>query len=152
MDKPNTKDINTSTLLRRLFKAVDLEKFIKGNANAISITPFHVYISELCRSTGQKPEQIIKRSSIERSYGHQLFNGTRKPSRDKVLQLAFGFGLGVEDTQKLLKLAQKSELYPKIKRDAAILYCRGNHMDVLETQDILQRLGLTLLGGEEKLG
>lgn len=152
MAKPDTKDINTSTLLKRLFKSPDLEKFMEGHSGSLSVTPFHVYISELCHAAEQKPEQIIKRSFIERTYGHQLFNGTRKPSRDKVLQLAFGFGLDVEDTQKLLKLAQKSELYPRIKRDATILYCLNNHRDVLETQDILQRLGLTLLGGEEKLG
>lgn len=152
MGQPHTKDIKTSTLLRRLFKAPDLKRFIQSNVDVISVTPFHIYISELCHAAGQVPGQIIKKAGIERTYGHQLFNGTRKPSRDKSLQLAFGLGLNVEETQKLLKLAQKSELYPKIKRDAVILYCLSHHMEALETQETLQRLGLTLLGGEEKLG
>ena len=101
---------------------------------------------------GQVPERVIKMASIERTYGHQLFNGTRKPSRDKVIQLAFGFRLGVDEAQRLLKIAQKSLLYTKIKRDAVILYCLNNQKSIIETQSVLETLGLTLIGGEEKNG
>jgi hypothetical protein len=101
---------------------------------------------------GQVPERVIKLASIERTYGHQLFNGTRKPSRDKVIQLAFGFGLDVDETQELLKIAQKSLLYPKIKRDAVILYCLNNHKSIIQTQSVLETLGVILLGGEERNG
>lgn len=141
-------EIRTSVLLRKLFNAPDLEKFIEVNATELEVPPFYIYLSDLCKAAGQVPEQVIKRAAIERTYGHQLFNGTRKPSRDKVIQLAFGLGLNLEDTQKLLQIAQKSPLYPKIKRDAAILYCLNHHKDVLETQSVLQSLGLSLLGGE----
>ncbi|SDN87737.1 helix-turn-helix domain-containing protein [Acetanaerobacterium elongatum] len=146
------KNVRTSTLLRRLFKAPDLDNFIECHANAMDVPQFPAYLKELCHEAGLVPEQIIKKAAIDRTYGHQLFNGTRKPSRDKVIQLAFGFNLNVEDTQKLLKLAQKSALYPKIKRDAIILYSLSNHKDILETQSVLQALSQTLLGGEEKNG
>jgi transcriptional regulator with XRE-family HTH domain len=148
MAQKNGKKVGTSTLLRRLFKASDLEGFMDKNADELEMPLFHEYLSELCKSLGYVPEQIIKLAGIERTYGHQLFNGTRNPSRDKVIQLAFGLGLDIEGTQKLLKIAQKNELYPKIKRDAAILYCLNNHVDVFETQSALQRLKLTMLGGE----
>ena len=148
MAPQDKKEISTSTLLRRLFKTPDLEQFIKSDIDEIEIPQFHVYILDLCKAKGWVPEQIIKKAAIDRTYGHQLFNGTRKPSRDKVIQLAFGFGLNVNDAQKLLKIAQKSPLYPKIKKDAAILYCLNCHKDVLETQSVLQALGQTLLGGE----
>ena len=29
------------------------------------------------------PERVIRAASIDRTYGHQIFNGTRRPSRDK---------------------------------------------------------------------
>lgn len=141
------KKARTSTLLRRLFKAPNLEGFIENNTDAIQMPPFHTYISELCQVIDQVPECVIKQSSIERTYGHQLFNGTRRPSRDKVIQLAFGFGLDVDGTQELLKIAQKNPLYPRIKRDAAILYCINHHTSVMDAQDILHDLQLTLLGG-----
>jgi hypothetical protein len=152
MAQQNAKNTGTSTLLRRLFKAPNLERFLEGNSTEMEIPLFHIYISELCRTMGQVPERVIKMASIERTYGHQLFNGTRKPSRDKVIQLAFGFGLGVDEAQRLLKIAQKSLLYPKIKRDAVILYCLNNQKNIIETQSVLETLGLTLLGGEEKNG
>mgnify|MGYP000899002902 FL=1 len=146
----NNKRIKTSTLFRRLFKSPNLQEFMDINETALEIPSFHIYITELCQSMNYVPAQVIKNSSIERTYGHQIFNGTRNPSRDKVIQLAFGFGLNVDGTQKLLKAAQKSLLYPKIKRDAAILYCINNNIDIIETQGVLESLGLTLLGGDEK--
>jgi hypothetical protein len=148
----NKKTIRTSALLSRLFKAPDLETFLESNADEMAVPPFHFYILELCRKSEQVPERIIRRAAIDRTYGHQIFNGTRKPSRDKVIQLAFGFGLDVDGAQELLKLARHTALYPRIKRDAVILRCLNEHKDILETQSSLQALGLTLLGGEEKHG
>jgi len=144
------KDGRTSTLLRRLFNTKDLDRFMERNAAEMDLPIFHEYISGLTKSLGQVPEQIIRQSGIERSYGHQLFNGTRNPSRDKVIQLAFGLQLDTEGTQKLLKIAQKSPLYPRIKRDAVVLFCLSHHKDILETQSVLHSLGLTLLGGDNE--
>lgn len=141
--------IPTSTLLRRLFRAPDLQGFLDTAINPEEVPTLSRYLLDLCKERGEIPEQVIKRSSIDRTYGHQLFNGTRKPSRDKVLQLAFGLKLDLEGTQQLLRIAQKSALYPRIKRDAAILYCINRHMDLLDTQTTLQTLGLTLLGETE---
>jgi hypothetical protein len=149
MTEYNTKESRTSALLRRLFNTTDLERFMERYAGEMGTPSFDTYITNLCKTTEQVPEQVIKQAGIERTYGHQLFNGTRKPSRDKVLQLAFGFRLNLDDTQKLLQIAQKSPLYPKIKRDAAILFCITHQKDVLDTQSVLHTLGLTLLGGEK---
>lgn len=143
-----SKNTSTSTLLRRLLKTRNLRDFLGKNEEAMQVPPFCAYIAGLCRDAGQSQESIIRRSTIERTYGHQLFNGTRKPSRDKVIQLAFGFGMDVEGTQEMLRIARKSPLYPKIKRDAAILYCIGRGADIMETQTLLLDLGLELLGGE----
>ncbi len=148
MTEQNRKEITTSALLGKLVKSPDLEKFMECNAGEMEIPSFHTYITKICKTNGQVPGQVIKRAAIERTYGYQLFNGTRKPSRDKVIQLAFGLNLDLDGTQKLLQIAQKSPLYPKIKRDAAILYCIDNQKDVFETQSVLESLQLTLLGKE----
>lgn len=150
MAEQGVKRVRTSTLLHRIFKAPNLEDFIKDNADAIKVPAFHTYISELSQEMNLVPERVIKQASIERTYGHQLFNGTRKPSRDKVIQLAFGFGLDVNGTQQLLKIAQKNLLYPRIKRDAAVLYCLSHHKNISETQNMLHDLQLTILGGSER--
>ncbi len=102
----------------------------------------------MCDDKGEVHERIIKRSGLDRVYGHQIFSGRYVPSRDKVIQLAFGFSLGVNGTQELLRIARKPELYPKVERDAAILFCMSHGMDIDRTQELLSDIGLPLLGGD----
>ena len=134
---------------RRLFAAESFDSFLRENADGM-LTPKLCYdLAQLCKQRGLKPVEVIRRADLERSYGHQLFNGTRKPSRDKLLQIAFGLGLTVEETQTLLKTAQKCPLYPKIKRDAAIMRCLFECRKIGDAQALLCQQGLTPLGGGE---
>ena len=110
-------------------------------------TDFPGYLLSLCAEKGQVPEHVILRADIDRSYGHQLFNGTRRPSRDKVIQLAFGLELSLPECQRLLQVAGKSPLYPRLRRDAVILYCLSHGKTVLEAREMLQSFGLSQLGG-----
>ena len=89
---------------------------------------------------------MIQQAQIDRTYGYQLFNGTRRPSRDKVLQLALGMGLSLEETQHLLQAAGRSPLYPRLKRDAVLIFCLKNGYDLMETQEMLGKYDITLLG------
>jgi len=146
------ESIDTGMLLRNLEKMSDFQSFLNSYVNVMQETTFFVYLSELCEKNNLVPEHIIKTAQIDRTYGHQIFNGTRKPSRDKVIQLAFGFGMTVNETQAMLRIAGKNPLYPKIKRDAAILFCLSKGMDVIETQNMLEALDLTLLGGNWQHG
>ena len=148
MPDPTHKPIPTREFYMKLLESPDLKEFFENHAGEMQIPSFHLFISEICASTNQVPEQVIKRAAIERTYGHQLFNGTRNPSRDKVIQLAFGLGLDPEGAQQLLRVARRNALYPKIKRDAAILYCLENRKAFLDAQCLLESLGLTLLGEE----
>lgn len=146
MRKENNKTGSTSTLLQKLFTAPDLENFLSSHSDDLQVLPFHQHITNLTNEKGFVPEQVIKNSGIERTYGHQLYNGTRNPSRDKILQLAFGLKLSLEETQKLLTIGSRNPLYPRIKRDAAIIFCLNHQKDLFETQTMLQSLELTLLG------
>lgn len=145
MPRQSGESARTSTLLRQLFKAPNLNSFFENNEQAFLTPSFSEYLSRLCEERGVRRECVIRRSGIERAYGYQLFNGTRKPSRDKVLQIALALRLGVDETQKLLQIAEKSPLYPRIKRDAAVLFCLSHGRSVLETQVLLDDLGLRLL-------
>ena len=115
--------------------------------NEMNPPVFSEYISKLCEIKNIKPSEAIRNADIERTYGSQLFRGIRKPSRDKVIQLCFGFGLTADEAQELLKAAEKNALYPKIKRDAVILFCLARQMRIYKVQDILAELELPILGG-----
>lgn len=136
----------TNTLLKRIVGSKDFQKFLEENEDVFEELSVSEYLQGLCKNRGIVPEQVIKKAQIDRTYGHQIFNGTRIPSRDKLIQVAFGFGLSLDETQKLLKSVGKSALYPKFKRDAAIIFGISHHMDVMEMQYLLTSIGVPLLG------
>ena len=151
MERLPPKPVNiTKLLLERLFQAPDVKTYLRDNAPLMSMPPFDRFICALCEELCVSRATVIAKSSIPRNYAYQLFNGSRKPSRDKVLQLAFGFGLDVESTQELLKIARQAPLYPKIPRDIVILRCLYEKRSVIVTQQALDSMGLTLLGREDR--
>ena len=139
--------INTNTLMKRLITANDLDDYLQRNGSHLQTSDFYAMLKSFSEQKGMLPAQVIERSQIERTYGHQLFNGTRRPSRDKVIQLSLGLGLSVEESQQLLRAAGKSQLYPRLKRDAVILYGIQKKLSVLAVQETLTKYGLTILGG-----
>ena len=84
--------------------------------------------------------QAIQRCNLDRSYGYQLFNGTRRPTRDILLALAVHLGLTEAETQRLLKLAGRPVLYARNRRDAAILYSLSHRLSPGETEELLSGL------------
>ena len=92
----------------------------------------------------QKPE-IGKRADLDEGYMYQIFNGRRNAKRDKLIRLAFGFPLTVEETQKLLQLSGCGELYVRRKRDAYIMFALEKGYDVLKTNDLLYDKGVEIL-------
>lgn len=136
-------DWNTDNLLRQLHDGA-LDEVLQNDA---SLPPFPERIAQMCLDREETRERVIRRAGIERSYGYQLFNSTRKPSRDKVIQLAFGFALDVEQTQELLKAARQSPLNPRIKRDTAVLYGVMHGLNIDEIQKLLESFGMQTHGG-----
>ena len=142
--------LSTEELLRLLFKSPSLPVFLEEKEEDLSLPAFHEHITALCSERGEVPEHIIRRAGLARSYGHQLFSGKRKPSRDTVIQLAFAMDADVPQAQEMLKIARKSPLYPRIKRDTVIIYCLHNHISLVETGIILTDLKLPALGGKDQ--
>ena len=147
---PDKNRISTDELMALLFKERNLEQFLQRNESAYLMASFGEYLNAWCRKHLEVPEQVIRRANLEKSYGHQLFNGKRKPSRDTILQLAFAMEADVAQAQEMLKIARKSLLYPRIKRDTVIIYCLHNHVGLVDTEIILQDLGLPILGGRDQ--
>ena len=139
--------LSTDDLMQLLMKDRSLQSFMSSNADELGMQPFCEYITMLKNEKGESAEKIILRGHIEKSYGHQIFKGTRKPSRDTCIQLAFGFEMDVEQTQRLLRAAGKSMLYPRVMRDAAIIYSLHNNISMSDTQIVLEKLGLPVIGG-----
>lgn len=139
--------LNTNTLMSRIIKGKDIKAVLDKNAAEFEEWTVSDYLSMLCDKYDKVPEHVIKKAQIDRTYGHQIFNGTRLPSRDKLIQLAFGFEISLEETQKLLKVSGKSALYAKVKRDAVCIYAITHKLSLMETQELLSGMELPILGG-----
>lgn len=144
------KPLPTSALWEQIFKAASVDEIYCQHDNQAAMPSFSEYISSMCKQRGEVPERIIKKANIERTFGHAIFRGDRNPSRNTVLQLAFGFDADVDLAQSLLKHAGHSALYPRVPRDAVISYCLYHHMGFMNTQHILLELDLPLMGGAIK--
>ncbi len=138
--------VSTHELWMRLFEAPTIDGFLAENSDACTMPSFADYIAQLCEERDEKPEHVINRSHIERSFGHRLFSGARNPSRDTVLQLAFGFEMSADEAQQLLKVARLTPLHPKVKRDTIIAYCLYNGKQLMEAQRILHDNDLPIMG------
>ena len=131
----------TNDLMSRLNNISDdktLSNFIKDVDGNYPLT-FSEYIRKIMIDRGLYKIDISKLSLIDRSYTSQIIEGTRKPGRDKVLAIAIGLKLSIDETQKALKLAGLNELYPKSKRDSIIIYAINKKMNVMDTNAELAR-------------
>lgn len=147
---PQAQKVTTRTLMQRLFRTSAFAHYKSHYDGELKAPTLSQYVTELCKKRGQTHEEIIRRAGLDRVYGHQIFSGLRMPTRDKVIQLAFGFGMDDEEAQALLKIARKSALYPRIERDAALLFCLHKRMSFWDAQDMLSELELPMMGKEQQ--
>jgi len=144
----------TSKFLSRLLRTKRVGDFIKDNESGMEERDFAEYLRDICEAKGfTVREQVISRAELESSFGHSIFRGVHVPSRDKTIQLAFGLGLNLEETQALLRQAKHSALYPRLKRDVVIIFCIDKQKTLLETQTMLFENGQeTFDFGEKRHG
>nr|WP_325247464.1 hypothetical protein [uncultured Oscillibacter sp.] len=79
-------------------------------------------------------------ASISKSYGYQILRGERTPGRDILLRTALVLRLSLKETQRLLAVGGCGALYPRVRRDAAVIFALNQHMTLLETEELLSSL------------
>ena len=99
------------------------------------------YLNTLLCSRSLTVQDVILGCNLDRSYGYQLFNGTRRPTRNFLLRLALLLQLSESEAQRLLKIAGRLPLYVRNRRDAAVLYGLTHSLTWEETEELLGSLG-----------
>lgn len=98
------------------------------------------YLKELLRLRDMPVKDIIRRCNLERSYGYQLFNGTRRPTRDILMVLSLELRLSVEEARRLFEIAGRPPLYARRRRDAAVLYGLSHGLSPADVHELLLEL------------
>ncbi len=81
--------------------------------------------------------QMIRKTGISKSYFYQILNNERSPSRDAVINIAISLNCDLSETNFLLKVSEKQELYAKSKRDSVIIYSIAHEYSLAETNELL---------------
>lgn len=137
---------STDKLLDTLRKKPTVEEYLSENKAELIDCTLPQALSHLLEEKHLSKAEVIRSADIDRTYGYQIFDGRKSPSRDKLIMLCFGLGLELEETQRLLNIAGLRILYPRDSRDAIICFSILHHLSLIDTNEILYDKGFRPLG------
>ena len=132
MEKKTTCDIE-----RALAGSESLDGFLRENEEEFTDGALRELLQRLFDRRGISKAALAKESGMSEIYLHQIFAGRRNPSRNRLICPCCGLGATLDETQELLKLSGLAQLYPRIKRDAIIIYGLAHGEDLFEINDRL---------------
>ena len=133
--------VSTQELLELLEQASQLEPFLEEYGGSMNAPTFAQYLADLLERRGLTTTRLSELSLLSRSFTYQLCSGVRVPSRDIVLRLAIVLNLRVEECQQMLRSAQRGVLYPKVRRDAVVIFALNRQLSISDTDEMLRTLG-----------
>ena len=69
---------------------------------------FSEYLNHIIDAKHISKAQVLSKTTIQRNYGYQIFDGSKVPNKDKVIQLSLGLGLDLRMTNNLLSLSNNA--------------------------------------------
>lgn len=148
------KETTTTRLTNVLKKAsgAELEEYYDENSASLleGERPFSDYMRSEIKAAGLKQQDVFLAADIPERYGYKLISGEKRTrDRDVVLRLCIGAGFNLEKTQKALTLCGMAQLYPRFKRDSALMIALNTGVrDVFEADELLEKHGLPKLSAK----
>lgn len=137
---------DTSKIVEELGLYADFKTFYNENNEYMVSDTLSQMLNQLIAKKSLKKSQIIRKSELSEVYSYQIFSGLRVPERKKLLCLAIGMELNLDEVQTLLKCAGYSPLYVKIPFDSIIIYGICKQLTIVEINELLFEYDLETLG------
>ena len=131
------KKKNTDDLQQELISSSNLNIFLSDNQEHFNTDSVAELLNRLFTSKNISKAALAKQAGMSEIYLHQIFAGKRNPSRNRLLCICYGLGASLEETQELLKRCGLAQLYPRLRRDAIILYGLVHEISLFEINDKL---------------
>lgn len=141
----SARESSSATMNILLKAATNIDDYLNQNQDNMNNQSLYEHLNYLLIEKNLRVAEVKTASGLEKAYVYQIFAGQKKPSRDKLIAIAFGLGLTDEETDKLLKVARYQYLYPRDNRDAIIKFCLRQGMSIQETEDALEARGFQTL-------
>lgn len=129
----------TDELLRELLDSSSIDGYVEHH-DFIEWT-LSEYLRQLLDEKHLERARVVRMADLNETYGYQIFTGARRPTRDKVLQIAFAMALTLKETNRALTAAGASVLTCKDRRDAIIIFCIDRSCSLQKVNEELYRLG-----------
>ncbi len=142
-NRDNNKD--TELLFREINETHDIYRYVTENSTHLLHPSLPEYLEHLLTIKGVKKSQLIQRSGLSRPYAYEIFSGQKKPSRIKLLTLAFALQCTLDECQRLLTYGGHQPLYAKDMADAIYIHGLSKQLSIFDINDILYDLGMDVL-------
>ena len=137
---------DTSKIVEELKLCPDFSTFYNENKEYMISETLADLLARLLAEKGLRKAEVIRRAELSEVYAYQIFSGLRVPDRKKLLCLAVGMDLTLDEVQTLLKCAGYSPLYVKLPFDSIVLYGICKKLSVVEINELLFAYSLETLG------
>lgn len=137
---------DTAKIVEELGLCPDFKTFYDENKDYMVKEDLSALLDAYIKKYNLKKSQVIRAAEMSEVYAYQIFSGLRVPERKKLLCLAIGMNLTIDEVQTLLKCAGYSTLYVKLPFDSVVLYGICKNMSVVEINELLYEYGLETLG------
>ena len=137
---------DTAEIVKQLQLSPDFQSFYQENKEFMVDQSLAQLLAQFLKQTGISKAKAIKNAEMSEIYGYHIFAGTRIPERGKVLALAIGMDLNLDQIQQLLKTAGYSTLYVKRPFDSVVLFGIVKKMSVAQINELLYDYGMETLG------
>ena len=103
---------------------------------------FSGYLQQLINKKGMKNSEVYATANITKQYFSKLINGKVNPSKEKVIALAIGLHLNMDETKDILKIAGYA-FSPYSQTDIVVKYFINNKdYNVIKLDILLYDFGL----------
>jgi len=129
--------INTSKLLDSLINENQLDDFFEVHTNSLQTDTLTDLLNVLLYEKQMTIAVVHRKTYMNKSYIYKIFSGEKKASRDYIIQIAIAMNCSLEEVNGLLKAAEYSCLYPRIKRDSVFIYGIIKDLSLIDINELL---------------
>ncbi len=135
------RKMDTGELLGVLERSSSFGDAMESCSVSVDDPALHSHLLDLLKAHDYTPSELILKVNLSKSFVYQILNGTRVPGRDILIRISLAVGLDLDETQRLLAVARRGRLYPRIRRDAAIIFCLSRKRTLDQANDLLEEIG-----------
>lgn len=141
---------NTGELENEIARTEDLKALLAGDGLQAGYPTAAEFLQSCLQRRGLEKKEFVRQAvlhGLSREYCYEILRGGRqkKHAKDMLVALALLLGLGLEDTQHLLKYADSEELYARDRRDAVLIFGLTHGRTLAEINSLLEQFGFASL-------